>query len=161
MHELTNVFTGSPDKSSCYIEGIFSPLQHACHPVEGCIGIWSPYRFVHCWDNVIMFLSLPVIQQMWTLEVACTVKFHYFCRWKMGKARIQMHHKNFARTGILKLSILTWKIITLMVVLNIHYIPGVIIFAVSITMEHWFFISQFNPYMRDLKPVCNILLDGV
>jgi hypothetical protein len=54
----------------------------------------------------------------------------------MGKARIQMHHKNFARTGILKLSILTWKIITLMVVLNIHYIPGVIIFAVSITMEH-------------------------
>jgi len=79
----------------------------------------------------------------------------------MGKARIQMHHKSFARTGILKLSILKCKMITLMVVLNFHYISEVMIIAVSITVEHRFFISQFNPYMTDLKPVCYILLDGV
>jgi len=47
-----------------------------------------------------------------------------------------MHHKSFAKTGILKLSILKWKMITLMVVLNFHYIPEVMIFAVSITVEH-------------------------
>jgi hypothetical protein len=35
------------------------------------------------------------------------------------------------------------------------------IYAVSIIVEHWFNISQFNPYMTDLKPVCNVLLDGV
>jgi len=47
-----------------------------------------------------------------------------------------MHHKSFARTGILKLSILKWKMMTLMVVLNFQYIPGVTILAVSITVEH-------------------------
>lgn len=71
-----------------------------------------------------------------------------------------MHHKSFARTGILKLIILKWKMITLMVVLNFHGISEVI-FAVSITVEHQFFTSQFNPYMTDLKTVSYILLDGV
>jgi hypothetical protein len=53
----------------------------------------------------------------------------------MGKARIQMHHKSFARTGILKLNILKWKVITLMSVLNCHYILEVKIYAVSIILE--------------------------
>lgn len=54
----------------------------------------------------------------------------------MGKARIPIHHKSLARTGILKLSILKWKMITLTIVLNSHYIPEVMILAVSITVEH-------------------------